>query len=41
MGFEELIKYFPKAGFVKIAPPFPNEEELYDETIRKANKSPT
>ena len=38
MGFEELIKYFPKAGFVKIAP-F-NEEELYDETIRKANKAP-
>lgn len=38
MDFEKFIEFFPKAGFVKIAP-F-NNEELYDENLRKANKAP-
>lgn len=38
MDFNQFCQYFPKAQFVKITP-F-NEEELYDENMRKANKAP-
>ena len=38
MDFNKFVEYFPKANFVKIAP-F-NEEELYDENLRKLNKAP-
>lgn len=37
-NFLKLCENFPKAKFVKILP-F-NEEELYDETLRKRNKAP-
>lgn len=38
MDFNKFCEYFPKASFVKILP-F-DEEELYDEDMRKRNKSP-
>lgn len=38
MNFEIFAEYFPKAQFVKIAP-F-NDEELYDEDLRRRNKAP-
>lgn len=38
MNFDIFADYFPKAQFVKIIP-F-NEEELYDEDLRKRNKAP-
>jgi putative DNA primase/helicase len=38
MTFQKFIEYFPKSKFVKL-PPF-NEEELFDENLRKENKKP-
>jgi len=38
MDFNRFCELFPNAGFVKVAP-F-NEEELFDENLRKANKVP-
>lgn len=38
MDFNKFCEYFPKAQFVKVMP-F-NEEELYDENIRRSNKAP-